>query len=92
MQLRKYQLQDRDAENSEHQMAHHFFRPPQPGGAAAVVVLYAAIDSFRCAAFTVTNLFRHAMPNAAFDVAHQRELSAVRRGVVPRIHRNVIAK
>jgi hypothetical protein len=27
--------------------------------------LYAAIDSFGCAAFTVTNLFRHAMPNAA---------------------------
>jgi hypothetical protein len=60
-----YQLQDREAENSEHQMAHHFFRPPHPDGAAAVVVLYAAIDSFGCAAFTVTNLFRHAMPNAA---------------------------
>ena len=60
-----YQLQDREAQNSEHQMAHHFVRPAHPYGAAAVVVLEPAIDPFGRAAFTVTNLFRHAMPNTA---------------------------
>src|ERR1019366_7864114 len=58
-----YQLQDREAQNSEHQMAHHFVRPAHPYGAAAVFVLEPAIDPFGRAAFTVTNLFRHAMPD-----------------------------
>ena len=48
------QLQDREAENSEHQMAHHLARPAHPHGAAAVVVFQSAIDPLGRAAFTAT--------------------------------------
>ena len=34
-----YQLQDRETQNSEHQVAHHFVRSPHPHGSPAVVVL-----------------------------------------------------
>ena len=60
-----HQLQDREAQNSEHQMAHHFVRSAHPHGSPAMVILQSAIDPFGGAAFTVTNLFRHAMPDTA---------------------------
>ena len=52
-----------EAEHPEHQVTHHFFRPPHPQRSAAVVVFQPAVDPFGRAAFAVTNLIRHAVPN-----------------------------
>jgi hypothetical protein len=58
-------LQDRAAENSEYQVAHHFFAAPHRHGVAAMVVLQLVIEPFGRAGFTETNLFRETVPNMA---------------------------
>ena len=57
------QLQGREAEHPEHQVAHHLGGAAHPHGSAAMVILQPAIDPLGCAAFAVTNVFRQAMPD-----------------------------
>ena len=55
------QLQRGETEHAKHQVAHRPDRSAHPYGPTAMVVFQSAVDPLGRAAFTVANLFRHAI-------------------------------
>ena len=62
------QLQGGETDHAEHQVAHHLGGSAHPHGPATMVVLQPAIDPLHRAAFAVTYVFRHAVPDQALPL------------------------